>query len=186
MTQAILASFPVESRFVPGCLESIIDAKVQGKALNVLQRLVDWICSWLYCPYKNLYRAKMERVHPLADKEVKLYDLTKHGVGGVESDFVTIQGRRIFFNDNPLIGTVFSRRAFTDFLVLKDGGRPGWFQIIEQEVARPSNPRPMEKSWFVNANHFGSVAGQTGVYLVEQPSAASTPTRPSASRSTSR
>ena len=171
MRSAIIASLPVESRLVPGCFESILDAKVQGAAMNFLQRLIDQFLTWLYCPYHSLYLAKMARVHLLSDGKVRLYDATKQAVGGVDSNFITIRGTRVFFNANPHIWTVFSRQAFTDYIVVQDDEkrRPGWFQIIEQEISRPGNPKPMEKLWTVDTNRFGAVLGHADVYLVEQP-----------------
>lgn len=175
MTQAIVASIPVESRLVPSCLESIIDTKVRGAALNFLQKLVDWFFTWFYCPYHSLYTAKLARVHPFSDGVVKLYDSTKQGIGGIDfewgNDFITLNERKVFFNLNPHIESVFSRQYFTDYVAIKDDEkrRAGWFQIIEQEISRPNNPKPMEKSWMVNTNHFGQVLGQPNAHLVEQP-----------------
>lgn len=172
MTQAIVASIPIDSRFVPSCLETIIDKKVSGVALNFLEKLVDCLFTWFYCPYHSLYQAKTARVHFFGDGEAKLYDTTKQGVGAIERNgSITLNERKVFFNLNPNIESVFSRQAFTDYVVIKDDEkrRPGWFQIIEQEISRPNNPKPMEKSWTINTNRFGQILGQENVYLVERP-----------------
>lgn len=166
MTHAVVASLPVESRLVPGCLESLIDMKVRGAALNFLQQLIDYFCTWFYCPYHALYLAKMARVHPLQDASVKLYDATRQGVAGVDHDFITIYNRRVYFDANPRIERVFSRRAHTDYITVRDAPSAGCFQIIVQDIPRPGNPRPMETSWTVNATRLGAVHGQDNVYLV--------------------
>lgn len=171
MTQAIVASFSIESRWVPSCLETLIDKKVAGAALNFLQKLIDWFFSWFYCPYHSFYLEKAARVHAFNDGEVKLFDATKQGIGGINHNFITINGRKVLFNPNPHIETLFSRRTSTDYVVIRDDEkrRAGWFQIIEQEISRPGNPKPMEKLWLVNTNQFYP---QLNGYLVEQPDVA--------------
>jgi hypothetical protein len=169
MTQAIVASIPVESRLVPSCLESILDRKVRGVAFNFFQKLIDWFFTNFYIPYDSLYRAKMARVHSFSDGLVKLYDTTKQGIGNIEKDSITIHQRKVFFHRNPKIESVFSRKALTDYVLIKDDEkqRPGWFQIIEQPILQLGRPNPMEKVWSVNTNRFKI----PNAYLVEQPRA---------------
>lgn len=172
MTQAIVASLPVGSRWVSSCLESIIDKKVRGVALNFFEKIVDWVFIQIYRPYNSLYKAKMARVHTFSDGSAKLFDASKQKVAGIDfefgNDFITVKKKRVLFNPNPNIEPVFSREAFTDYIVVKDDEkrRPGWFEIIEQEIARPGNPKPMGKSWMVNTNQ-RRIGIET--YLVEQP-----------------
>lgn len=175
MALAIIAALPVESRFVPSCLETLVDKKVAGIALNLLERLVDWICSWIYCPYYNLYKEKMARVHLFNDQVTPLFDSTKEGIANIEyewvNDSITLRDRRVCFNPIPHLEVVFSRMNFTDYVVIQDDDRrrPGWVKIIEQELPRPSNPKPMEKYWVVNTNELHQFQGEDPVYLAEQP-----------------
>lgn len=170
MTQAIVASFPVTSPFLPTFLENIIDKKISGVALNLLEKLMDWICFRVCCPYMAVYRGKMARVHTFSDGETRLFDTTKEKVAKIESawenDYITLRNNKVFFNRNPNIGILFSRQAFTDYVVIKDDERRrgGVFQIIEQEIPRPGNPRPMEKSWHVKLEN-----RVPGGILVERP-----------------
>jgi hypothetical protein len=170
MTQAVVSAIPIESRLVPNCLESIIDIKVRGAVLNIFQKLIDWFFGNFYLPYDSLYQGKMTRVHLFKDGLVKLYDTSKQGIGRIEKEFLTIHMRKVFFNRNPNIASIFSREVGTDYVVIKDDERqrPGWFQIIEQAIPQQGRPRPMEKVWSVNTNRFGKIPN---TYLVEQPRA---------------
>ncbi len=175
MTQVIIAAFPVESRFVPSCLECLIDKKVAGIALNLLERLVDWICSWIYCPYNSLYQAKLSRVHRFSDEITTLLDSTKQAIARIEfdwkNDYISLHDKRVVFNQIPNVEIVFSSQSFTDYVVVKDdeNRRPGWYKIVEQEAPRPGNLIPMEKFWMVNTNQLHQFArGTDPIYLAEQ------------------
>lgn len=157
MTTPIAASFPVSSRFVPTFLENIIDKKISGIALNMIERLLHQICSWLYWPYRNLYREKQSRVHTFSDNQTRLFDATRDKSAKIEfewgNDYITINGNKVPFTNNPQFEVVFSRQKYTDYVVVKDARErgPGWFQIIEQELPRESNPSPLEKAWVYRA-----------------------------------
>lgn len=176
MTQAVIASIPLSSPFVPNCLENLIDKKISGEALNIMQKLIDWICMWFYCPYNILYHKKVARIHTFTDGTAKLYDATKQGIAGIqyswENDYISLFDKRVYFNPNPQIQIIFSRQAFTNYVVVKDYDIRGanWFQIIEQETPRANNNAPMEKSWLVNANiiRYFTNNPMRNVYLVEQ------------------
>lgn len=159
----------LDAPFVPTLLEGIIDAKIRGIALNALEEFVDWLCSWIYYPYQWLYSAKISRVHSFSDRNVKLYDATKHGVAGIncgkQDDHITLNGRRVYFNQCTYITMSFSKQFFMNSVIIKDANSPGWYQIIIQEIPRTTNPNPMETTWFVNTNQFGQVESNT--YLVE-------------------
>lgn len=169
MSLAIVASFPVESNFVPSCLEYIIDKKVAGIALNLLEELVDCICSWFYCPYNMLYQEKIARVHLFSDQITHLYDCTKKAVASIEhdwaNDFITLHKTKVYFNLNPNIDVIFSKQTFTDYVVVCDDERrrAGWYRIIEQGLPQKANLKPMEKSWQVNTNQLHQFAGRVKV-----------------------
>lgn len=177
MVLSIIASLPVDSRFVPTCLENIIDKRVAGVALNFLERLFNWLCTWLYFPYNTLYKAKMVRVHTFSDGIVRLFDATVRGLAGIEHDwehdYVTLHDRNVRFNLNPNIKNHFARAMNTDYVVVRDDPikRINWYQIIEQEISRPENPKPMEKIWYVDANkvHRFEEEQSEDVFLAEPP-----------------
>jgi hypothetical protein len=176
MTQSIIAALPVESRFVPGCLENIIDKKVAKVALNFLEKWVDWILTWIYCPYHNLFMAKLSRVHLFSDAATPLVDSTKQGVANIDfewrNDYISLHGKKVYFNPIPNVEIVFSRQAYTNYVVVRDdeSRRPGWYKIVVQEIPRPENLRPMEKSWRVNTNLLHQFVGwNTPAYLAENP-----------------
>jgi len=50
MAQPVQFAIPVHSKWVPECLDRILDKKVSGAALSCIEKLVDWICSVIYCP----------------------------------------------------------------------------------------------------------------------------------------
>jgi len=172
MTQAILHSLPVESRFIPSCLENIIDKKIQDVALNKLERLIHWICSWIYCPYQTLYQAKMARVHTFSDGAAKLFDATTQGIVKIDfewdTDFIAINHKKVLFNPKHNMEVRFSRKADTDFVVVRDDAkrRAGWFEVSEQEISRPGNAKPMAKTWVVDTNQIIPF-GKQSAYLAK-------------------
>ena len=83
-------------------------------------------------------------------------------------------GRKLFSTKTSNIENTFSKQACTDYVVVRDDEkrRPGWFEIIEQEISRPGNPTPMAKTWMVNTNkvhHLTQGREIKEAYLVEQP-----------------
>lgn len=172
MTQAVVASLPVESPYVPGWMENIVDKKITGFALNWLEIVVDWLCWRLYCPYSNLYIRKMARIHIFNDHTVRLFDTTRCGAGGILSEefdreFITLFKNRLYFAHDPNNDNmVFSRARRTDFVVLRDDplGKQGWFQIVNHEVAKPGGPPPMPITWDINTN---KLHDQPPGYVVE-------------------
>jgi hypothetical protein len=178
MTQAIVASIPVDSWFVPDFLAEILDKKISGIALNYIEEFVDWICSWIYCPYILLGQAKLKRIHRFSDQIVSLFDTTKKGVVQIKRsliDHICLKNVEVCFSANPNIAVLFSREAFTEYVVVKDDekNRPGWYKIIEQPTPRPTNPRPMEKCWLINTNEMHQFQDGMGqilppVYLAKQ------------------
>lgn len=175
MTQSIVSSLPVDSRFVPSCLESIIDKKVRKVALNLLEKIVDWLFTWFYCPYHSLYKKKMARVHLFSDSITPLFDATRRGIAGIcrhqQRDYISLNNRKVYFSPNPNIEIHFSRQAYTDYVVVRDDRRrPGYFHITEQELSRPGNRNPMEKTWAVNTRDvFPDGPNQPTVHRIEQP-----------------
>lgn len=172
MTLSIVAAFPIESKLVPSFLENIIDKRVAGIALNLLEKTIHWICSWIYCPYNTLYKAKMARIHLFSDSQALLLDSTKQGIAKIDKDSISLHGKKVYFNLIPHVETIFSREAFTDYVVVQDDEhrRPGWYKIVHQETPHPGNLRPMEKYWMVNTNQLHQFLGgpPSRVYLAEQ------------------
>ncbi len=158
MTQAIIATLPVESSFVPSHLESIIDKKIAGIALNLIEKLLNWILSWVYFPYNSLYQAKMARVHRFRDKITPLLDCTRQGIAQIDfnskNDYISLHKRKVYLSPIPNIEFTFSRDVFTEYVAVTDdeNRRPGWYKIVEQETPHPGNQIPMEKHWLVNTN----------------------------------
>lgn len=177
MSVAVIRSIPVESSLVPSFLEDIIDRKIANLSLNILEELVDWILSWIYFPYHQLYQEKSARVHTFSDGLTRLVDSTKLGVANIEydwsTDFVSLHAIKVYFIANPNIDFTFSRQTNTDYVVVIDDEKrgPGWYKIVEQEIARPMNPRPMEKCWYINTRNLHKAAGgyPKNFFLVEQP-----------------
>lgn len=169
MVQPVPFSIPVHSKWVPACLDRILDKKVAGAALSCLEKLVDWICSMIYGPYRTLYQAKLQRVHLFSDKLAKVIDCTMKGIAAIhvskhvnllgdinlvihQLDFITLNNKKVYFHQNPAIETIFSRATFTDYVVVKDAPQkgPSWIQIIEQETQRPRKDKPIVNEWFVD------------------------------------
>lgn len=178
MTQAVVASLPVDSWFVPNFLAEILDKKISRVALNLLEEFIDWISSWIYCPYIFLSQEKLKRIHQFSDQMTSLFDSTKEGVAQIYRgliDYISLKNVKVCFSPNPNIAVLFSRQAFTDYVVVMDDEkrRPGWYKIIEQETPRPANPTPMEKCWLVNTNEMLQFQNWMGrglppVYLARQ------------------
>jgi hypothetical protein len=158
MIQSVVAALPVESSLVPSHLESIIDKKIAGIALNLIERLLNWIFSWIYFPYNRLYQAKMARVHRFRDNITPLLDCTKQGIARIDfnskNDYISLLARKVHFKPIPHIDITFSRETFTEYVaIIDDENRgPGWYKIVEQEAPHPGNQIPMEKQWLVNTN----------------------------------
>lgn len=172
MVVKILASIPLDSHFVPTCLENILHKKIAGVALNILERLIHWVCSWIYSPYKTLYKAKLGRVHTFSDGIVKLIDTTVKGIAKTEGNYVVLRNRIVHFNWNTNIQTTFARKENTDYVIVRDDPkkRANWYQVVEKEISRPENQNPMEKIWHVNANlsYRFKERIERDVFLVEQ------------------
>ncbi len=160
MTIAI--TIPLHSRWVPSYLEKIIDKRVRDTALSCLEKLVDWIASRLYCPYRRLLDAKLERVHLFSDAKAKLYDCTEQGIAQVKTrphlrageipfrDDIMFLGLKVVFPQPPGFELVFAREGFSDYVVVKDGENRQ-IQILEQEIPRPEAPHHAQVNrWRVN------------------------------------
>jgi hypothetical protein len=172
MVVKVLASLPLDSHFVPTWLEKISHKKIAGVALNILERLIHWLCSWLYSPYKTLHIAKQGRVHTFSDGIVKLIDTTVKGIAKTEGNYVSLRNRIVHFNLNTNIQTTFARKENTNYVIVRDdlNKRTNWYQIVEKEISRPGNRNPMEKIWHVNANliYRFKERVERDVYLVQQ------------------
>ncbi|MES2274125.1 MAG: hypothetical protein V4487_08025 [Chlamydiota bacterium] len=193
MTQPVMfISIPLHSKWVPACLEKIIDKKINRIALNCLERLLDFLCSKLYFPYRRLLAAKLARIHLFSDKTTKLFDATAQGIAGIKAknqahlidggdiritDYVTLNRKRVFFDPDPGRLMIFSHEAYTESVYVSDAEEkgPGWYRIAELALGRPDNPRPMPKTWFVNTNQLHDIFAPLGPfrekeqgYLVEQ------------------
>ncbi len=202
MVQPVQFSIPVHSKWVPACLDRILDRKVAGAALSCLEKLVDWICSIICCPYRTLYQAKLQRFHLFSDKIAKLIDCTTRGIAAIhvskkvnllgdlnqvvhQLDYITLKNKKVYFHQNPAIEFTFSRAAFTDYVVVKDAPQkgPSWIQIIEQETQRPRKNKPIVNEWFVNTEQLVALQVRLGhlalfnepVLLVEGAPAAAEP-----------
>lgn len=182
MSLTVIGSIPVESILVPSFLENIIDRKIAKLALNMLEKLVDRILSWIYCPYNQLYQEKKARIYTFGDGLTCLIDSTKLGIAKIDFDwetaYVALHSIKVLFNPDPNIEFTFSRDGNTDYVVILNDDKRGrgWYKIIEQEIASPTNPRPMEKHWHVNTHDVhklgrGNSPKAWDFLLVEQPRA---------------
>jgi len=164
MTLSEIAALPVQSQFVPSFLESIIDKKVAQIALNCLEELIDAILTWIYCPYHNLYQAKLARVHLFRDT-TPLLDSTKQGIAEIEqngkNDYIKLHNKRVYFTLIPNLERFFSRAAYISYVNVfdDDNRRPGWYKIVEHELSRAGNERPMAKCWMINTNQLHRFEG---------------------------
>jgi len=171
MTQAVSISIPVHSPWVPRALEAIIDKKVQGIALNCLDQLVDWSCTVFYWPYRILSEEKMSRVHYFSDYLAKMYDCTKNGIAGMlvqysmsltqgrilPSDSITLYGDKVHLHENPFIHCLFSRRAHTDYVVVRDLNDHE-IEILEQETPRSPDTRGLIHRWTLDLDDLDGIA----------------------------
>ena len=91
----------------------------------------------------------MSRVHNFSDNKVQLFDATKAKNVALEfewdHDSIFINRKRVQFNPAPN----FSSKAFTQYVLVKDDENKGagWYEIIQQELPRPSLPTPMAIRW---------------------------------------
>ncbi len=160
MALSVISAFPIEAKLVPIFLENIINKKVAGLALNILEKLVHRIFSWIYRPYNTLYVQKLSRIHLFSDGKAQLLDSTQHKVAQIKHDqkknhdYVSLHGENVYFSPLPLVETVFSKASFTEYVAIHDDekGRPGWYKISQLETPREGNATPMVKSWQVNTN----------------------------------
>lgn len=185
MTQAIQFTIPVHSKWVPNCMERLIDKQIGGVALSTLEKLIDWVMKRLYCPYQTLYKEKMGRIHYFSDKEAQLFDCTTDRIAGIRHpkegvppcDFITLREKKVYFHQNPRILTIFSKKAFTDYMIVKDAPErgAGWCKITEHETVRPEADKPEIHEWFVDTATHNRLVVDIGqiricgeqVYLVE-------------------
>ncbi len=174
MTPANIAKLPVESIWVPTCLDNVINKKIAGVALNRLERWVDWICSRLYCPYNTLYNGKKARVHFFSDPveksvesgdSIPLFDRTKEGIANIEHGFgidcIFLNGSKVRIGQGK-VKVVFSKANQTDYVAVEDGESPGLYKIIEQALPSEDNMRPMEKVWKVNGGELHQFRNKRG------------------------
>lgn len=153
MVVAAVAQIPVTSRLVPGCLEHMINKKVANVALSLFERIVDFILSWIYCPYSYLYLGKLSRVHYFSDG-TPLFDCTKDGIASITNGRVSLIATQIYFEARVDLEVFFSRANRTEYVVVEEDPRfrPGWIQVVEQEMDFPDKTRPKEKLWSINTN----------------------------------
>lgn len=175
MTLEIIAQIPVSSRFVPAFFEDILNKKIAGLALNILETVLDFILSWIYCPYNYLLQRKMERIHSFNDG-TPLYDCTVDGISEIQTKEpngrLTLLNVRVMFSLSLNMEREFSQRHRTEFLTVREdpSNRPGWFQIAEQEQPFADTTRPMENVWFVNTSETHRIARQeTSFFLAQRP-----------------
>ena len=174
MSLSAIRTIPLDSALVPVFLEDIINKKIVGAALNALENFIDWLCSWIYYPYIKLYNGKKARIHTFSDNITPLVDSTKQGVAKIDfewdKDYISLNRIKVLLSANIHINVTFSKKAHTAYVLVLDDEkrRPGWYQIIEEELPRPSNLNPMEKSWWINTNKIHYV-NQNPFFLAETP-----------------
>ncbi len=132
------------------CLTNIIDKKVNEVALNCLEALVDYFCTWLYTTYNTMYELKMrmreyeqdiahpERfaIHRLRNN-IPLYDFSttqaasvRHAADGHGRITLTVGGvaRRIILSTHPHLDRRFEPAETRAIVIL----RSGLFFVIEE------------------------------------------------------
>jgi hypothetical protein len=139
----------MSTAFVPDCLESIVDKKVNGIALNIFEWIVDWLASWLHNHYNTLLEIKIvlhdanRANHPVNATSLKihrfmegmpLYDITTGTVSGIKHqgrfnliqqtrsyvDFIELHNKRVFFCSNPDVDVLFTRAGRTKYVIVED------------------------------------------------------------------
>lgn len=118
-------------------LETIAEKKIQGIAMNTLEKLVHWIASW-FRSYRNLITSKQTRIasfgmgiayindvvdrrHPL------LFDCTSHRIADTKSiplpngnqfrSYLTLIGRKVFFNADLNLHRIFNSETTREVIV---------------------------------------------------------------------
>jgi hypothetical protein len=173
MTLEIVTQIPVSSWFVPAFFEDILNKKIAGVALNILETVLDFILSWIYCPYNYLLQRKVERIHFFTDG-TPLYDCTIDGISDVQkkerNGRLTLLGSRVLFSLPSSIEREFSQRHRTEFMVVREDPlhRAGWFQVAEQPQPFADTTRPMEAAWFINTSEIHRLDRQSPSFFLAQ------------------
>lgn len=158
LTPEAVSQIPVSSWFVPSCCERILNKKVAQVALNLLEKIVDWVLSWIYCPYQYLFQAKLARVHLFAD-ETPLVDCTKEGIVSIVNGQIAISGRQVQFTIGMSDALPFSKATRTEYVIVQEAPEEAHeMQILAQEMAYSDGTRPREKMWRINLTKIHLVA----------------------------
>jgi hypothetical protein len=153
-------------------LENIIEKKVAHVALNVFEKIVDYICRHVYGAYSlRLEHSSRSRLHYFRDGAI-LHDQTKNRLIGIRCetrfnlvtramlgamhdaqhpsdervDYITINGVDVRFDHRPNIDTLFGQSYGTNCVVVKDNAN----EIIIKEYETSGNV----KKWSVNPSKF--------------------------------
>ncbi|MBS0625881.1 MAG: hypothetical protein JSS32_07515 [Verrucomicrobia bacterium] len=166
MSAPVAISIPVHSKWVPTCLEKIIDKKISRVALTRLEKLVDLLCKFIYCPYSDLEQEKRSRILFFSDRQAILIDCTQNSLAGIhvtafrnmqtgriDESFDVINLRhgaergKIYFG-TEVLRAMFSRNLGTDYVAVVDDGA-NHVKVIEQKLhGRESGPATRH-SWRV-------------------------------------
>jgi hypothetical protein len=175
MTLGIVAQIPVSSQFVPAFLEDILNKRIANVALNILETVLDFILSWIYCPYNYLLQRKMERIHSFNDG-TPLYDCTIDGISAIQrkerNGRLALLGTRVMFSLLQNLEREFSQRHRTEFVIVREdpSHQPGRYQIAEQAQPFADTTRPMENIWSVYTFETHRMARQDTSFFLAQSS----------------
>lgn len=93
-----LKAMPVHSFWVPRCFENLMDQKIAGAAMGCIKTIIHFLLYWIYCPYRCLYKRKLERIHHYGTNPVYLIDCTQHKVVGLSGSFLSLHNLKTHFN----------------------------------------------------------------------------------------
>lgn len=166
MSAPVAFSVPIHSKWVPTFLERIIDKKISKIALTRLEKLVDLLCKFFYCPYSDLEKEKRSRIIPFTDRQTTLIDCTQNKLAGIHTtafrnmntgqidasfDVINLRhgeerGKIYFGTDVPR--AMFSRALATDYVVVEDDG-PAHVKVTEQKLSGRESGPATRHSWRV-------------------------------------
>lgn len=147
MALAIVESLPVHSPWVPSVLESIINKKVAEVALNKIEELIDWLFTWLYSRYTELYNDKRKRVHSynVDAKEVLkgvepclLFDRTREGQFSISDEFkntILLGDYPVFFGFSRLDNLPAIKEL--KWIIAENDSRPDYYRLVEKWENKP-------------------------------------------------
>jgi len=151
VTQAVVASFPVDSSALPEEQRTLIDKKVSGVAMTASEeeQHLQLLSNELY---NTVFKTKLARVHYCGDDVAALYDCTKNGIGSIQLDermrreYIALNGIKIVLwpHDDHNCQLTFYRRppGHTNYVVLRDASQENCVETIEYETKRPELAEP--------------------------------------------